>query len=68
MSADIDSDQLGFVTMSARSQGVPAVAIGWSHKYTNVLGDYRVPWGVLSLDYTHQAESIIFRNRSTGLK
>jgi colanic acid/amylovoran biosynthesis protein len=36
--------------ISALSQGVPAVATGWSHKYTELFKDYEFPEGVLSLD------------------
>lgn len=36
--------------VGALSQGVPAVATGWSHKYTELFGDYGFPEGVLSID------------------
>jgi polysaccharide pyruvyl transferase WcaK-like protein len=36
--------------VSALSQGTPALATGWSHKYSELLREYTIPSGVLSVD------------------
>lgn len=43
--------------VSALSQGVPALALGWSHKYEMLFKDFDFPEGMLSLDSTEEGIS-----------
>lgn len=61
------------------SGGVPALAVGWSHKYDELLTDYDCPEGVLTVNdgprlaeklapfvHSPQREEIVARLQSAG--
>jgi colanic acid/amylovoran biosynthesis protein len=52
--------------VSALSQGVPAVATGWSHKYNELFNDYGFPEGVMAIiDDADRIDSMMLRITET---
>jgi colanic acid/amylovoran biosynthesis protein len=52
--------------VSALSQGVPAVATGWSHKYNELFNDYGFPEGVMAIiDDADEIDSMMLRITET---
>jgi colanic acid/amylovoran biosynthesis protein len=46
--------------ISALSQGVPAIATGWSHKYQELFNDYQFLEGYLPLSISEEDLDMIF--------